>query len=115
MHGHEKSDPAIVAGTTPNAAGEAAGEADERRAGTKGNAGQHDTHRTPSRDRVTQRLERVRQAVRANPGERFTALLHHVSVDTLRAAFRALRRTAAPGVDGMTWADYEVDLELRLE
>ena len=115
MHGHEKSDPAIVAGMTPNAAGEAAGEADERRAGTKGNAGQHSTHRTPSRDRVTQGLARVRQAARVKPGERFTALLHHVSVDTLREAFQALRRKAAPGVDGMTWSDYAKGLESRLE
>jgi RNA-directed DNA polymerase len=115
MHGHEKSAPAIVAGMTPNAAGEAAGEADERRAGTKGNAGQHSTHRTPSRDRVTQGLARVRQAARVKPGERFTALLHHVSVDTLREAFQALRRKAAPGVDGMTWSDYAKGLESRLE
>ena len=45
---------------------------------------------------------------------RFTALLHHVNVDTLRQAFYALRRKAAPGVDGVTWQDYEADLEPRL-
>jgi hypothetical protein len=42
-------------------------------------------------------------------------LLHHISVDTLRTAFYALKRKAAPGVDGMTWQDYEADLELRIE
>ena len=47
-------------------------------------------------------------------GLRFTALLHHINVDTLRTAFYALKRKAAPGVDGMTWYDYEADLELRI-
>jgi group II intron reverse transcriptase/maturase len=64
---------------------------------------------------VTQALERVRQAARQRKKERFTALLHHVNVDTLRVAFYALRRKAAPGVDGVTWQDYEADLEPRLE
>jgi retron-type reverse transcriptase len=47
--------------------------------------------------------------------ERFTALLHHVNPDTLRTAFYALKRKAAPGADGVTWEDYEADLEPRLE
>ena len=52
---------------------------------------------------------------KARKKERFTALLHHVNVDTLREAFYALKRDAAPGVDGLTWTDYEADLERRLE
>jgi retron-type reverse transcriptase len=64
---------------------------------------------------VTQALDRVRQAARRRKKERFTALLHHVSVDTLQTAFYALKRKAAPGVDGMTWQEYEAGLELRLE
>jgi RNA-directed DNA polymerase len=64
---------------------------------------------------VTQALDRVRKAARLRKKERFTALLHHVNVDTLRTAFYALKRKAAPGVDGITWQDYEADLELRLE
>jgi group II intron reverse transcriptase/maturase len=63
---------------------------------------------------VTQALDRVREAARQRKKERFTALLHHVNVDTLRQAFYALKRTAAAGVDGLTWADYEADLEPRL-
>jgi RNA-directed DNA polymerase len=59
-------------------------------------------------------LERVRQAARQRKKERFTALLHHVNPDTLRTAFQALRRKAAPGVDGVRWDDYEADLEPRL-
>jgi RNA-directed DNA polymerase len=87
----------------------------EPRLGTKGNAGQQSTHRSQSRVRVTQALDRVRHAARQRKKEQFTALLHHVSVDTLRTAFYALQRKAAPGVDGVTWQDYEADLEPRLE
>jgi RNA-directed DNA polymerase len=99
----------------PNRAGSAAAEAAEPRAGTKGNADQLNTHRTQTRERVTQGLGRVRQAARQRKKERFTALLHHVNVDTLETAFYALKRKAAPGVDGMTWQDYETNLERNLE
>ena len=75
----------------------------ERRAGAEGNADQHSTHLTQIRVRVTQALDRVRQAARARKKERFTALLHHINPDTLEAAFYALKRKAAPGVDGVTW------------
>jgi len=63
---------------------------------------------------VTQALGRVRKAARHRKKERFTALLHHINQDTLRMAFYALKRDAAPGVDGVTWTDYEADLEPRL-
>jgi group II intron reverse transcriptase/maturase len=62
---------------------------------------------------VTQRLARVRQVAREKK-ERLTTLLHHISVDLLRLSFFALKRDAAPGVDGMTWRDYERELEPRL-
>jgi RNA-directed DNA polymerase len=114
MHGREKSGPAIVAKKLPNKAGRPAAEAVERRAGAEGNVGQHSTHRTLSRESVTQALDRVRQTARHKKKERFTALLHHVNVDTLRTAFYALRRNAAPGVDGLAWRDYEAGLEPRL-
>ena len=64
---------------------------------------------------MTQALDRVRHAPRQRKKEQFTALLHHVNVDALRTAFYALKRKAAAGVDGVTWQDYEADLELRLE
>jgi RNA-directed DNA polymerase len=115
MNGQEKSDSAIVAVKSPNKAGQPAAEAMEPRAGTKGNADQQSTHRTQTRVRVSQALDRVRQAAKLGNKERFTALLHHVNVDTLRLAFYALKRKAAPGVDGVTWQDYEADLEPRLE
>src|SRR6516162_870420 len=99
----------------PNKAGLSVAEAVERRAGAKGNADQQSTHRTQSRICVTQALSRVRQAARHRKKERFTALLHHLNIDTLRTAFLALKRKAAPGVDGVTWQDYEADLEPNLE
>jgi group II intron reverse transcriptase/maturase len=114
MHGRGKSDFAIVAGKPTNKAGQPAAEPVERRAETEGNASQQSTHRAQDRERVSQALERVRQAARQRKKERFTALLHHVSVDLLRLAFFALKRDAAPGVDGLTWQDYEANLEPRL-
>ena len=114
MHGREKSDSAIVAVKPANKAAVAVAESVERRPGAKGNAGQQSTRRAQTRTRVTQALDRVRQAARLRKKERFTALLHHVSIDTLQTAFYALKRKAAPGVDGMTWQEYETGLELRL-
>jgi group II intron reverse transcriptase/maturase len=114
MNGGEKSDLAIVATKLPNKAGRPAAEGVEPRAGTKGNAGQQSTLRTQTRAGVSQALDRVRQAARQRKNERFTALLHHVSTETLQVAFYALKRKAAPGVDGVTWQDYEADLERRL-
>ncbi len=114
MNGREKSDPAIVAVKPTNKAGQPAAEPVEPRAGAEGNADQQSTHRTQIRARVTQALDRVRQAARQRKKERFTALLHHVNPDTLRLAFYALKRKAAPGVDGVRWADYEAELEPRL-
>jgi RNA-directed DNA polymerase len=113
-HGREQSDPVVVAGKPPNRAGRPAAEAVERRAGAEGNADQHSTHRAQDRERVAQGLARIREAARRRKEERFTALLHHVSVGQLREAFYALKRNAAPGVDGLTWQDYETDLERRL-
>src|SRR5271169_6192976 len=114
MNGQEKSDSGIVAVKSTNKAGQPGAELAEPRPETKGNVGQQSTHRAQDRARVTQALDRVRKAARLRKKERFTALLHHVNVDTLRTAFYALRRKAAPGVDGMTWRDYEADLEPRL-
>src|SRR6202040_2490116 len=115
MHDLEKSDSAVVAAKSPNKAGSPAAEAVEPRAGTKGNADQQSTHRTQTRERVTQALNRVRQAARQRKKGRFTALLHHVNVDTLWTAFYALKRKAAAGVDGVTWQDYEANLGRNLE
>ena len=63
---------------------------------------------------MSQALDRVRQAARERNDEKFTSLLHHISVDLLRTSFLALKRDAAPGVDGVTWTDYAADLDLNL-
>src|SRR6516165_7561043 len=110
MNGREKSHPAVVAMNPANKAEESAAEPAEPRAGTKGNADQQSTLRTQGRVRVTQALDRIRQVAKQRKKEKFTALLHHIHVDTLRVAFYALRRNAASGVDGVTWQDYEADL-----
>ena len=114
MHGREKSDFAIVAMKPANKAGQPAAEWVERRAGTEGNMVEPRTRRTPSRESVAQGLDRVRQAAKARKKERFTALLHHVSVDLLKDAYFWLKRKVAPGVDGVTWQDYAQDLEANL-
>jgi RNA-directed DNA polymerase len=117
MHEREKSDTAVVAVKPTNKAGAsiaAAAEPVEPRAGTKRNAGEQSTHRTLSRVRVTQALDRVRQAARPRTKEKFTALLHHLSINLFREAFLALKRDAAPGVDDLTWRAYAADLEANL-
>jgi len=114
MHEREKSDSVVVARKLPNKAGQPAAEAVERRTGTKRNAGEQSTHRTQGRERVSQELGRVRQAAKQRKKEKFTALFHHLSVDLLRSAFMTLKREAAPGVDGLTWREYQADLEPRL-
>ena len=115
MHGREKSDSAIRAKKPANRAGQPAAEWVEQRAGTEGNTGQPHTRRAQHRESVPQGLERVRQAAKARKKEKFTALLHHVTVELLRESFYALKRKAAPGVDGLTWPDYEMELEDNLQ
>jgi len=115
MHGREKSESAIVAMKSANKVGRPAAELMEPRADAKGNASQQRTRRAQDRESVSQALERIRNAARQRKQERFTALYHHLSQETLRTAFFALRREAAPGVDGLTWQDYEADLDHRIE
>jgi hypothetical protein len=115
MNDPKKSDFVKVAMRPMNKAGlGTAAESVERRTRAEGNTSQQSTHRTQCRVRVSQALERVRRAARERKENRFTALLHHISVDLLRLSFYALKRQAAPGVDGVTWQDYEADLESNL-
>ncbi len=115
MNEPKKSDPINVAGKLANNAAQAVAESVERRVGAEGNANQQSTNRTQGRDLVSQALERVRQVAKRRKKERFTSLLHHVSIDLLRWSFYALSRNAAPGVDGVTWQDYATDLESNLQ
>src|SRR5436190_21959358 len=115
MHEGEKSDPAVVAVKPVNAAERSAAEPVEPRAGAEGNASQHSTGRAQKRVTVSQGLERIRQVARQRTREKFTTLLHHISTDHLEQAFLELKEDAAAGVDGLTWRDYEADLERKLE
>jgi len=115
MNRRGKSDSAIVAGKPTNKAGQPAAESVEPSAEAEGNAGQQSTRRAQDRESVTQALERIRQVARQRKKERFTSLFHHISVELLRVAFLALKRDAAPGVDGLTWQDYEADLDRKIE
>ena len=114
MHELEKSDPSVVTVKSANASGRSEGESMERREGAKGNASKTRMCRTLSRESVSTGLERVRERAKQDKKGKFTALLHHVSVESLEAAYRQLRRNAAPGVDGMTWTQYGQNLEARL-
>jgi RNA-directed DNA polymerase len=80
----------------------------------KENACQPNTYPTQSGKGVAQGLAGVRKAARENKGMKFTALLHHLTVELLRESFYSLKRKAAPGVDGVTWQEYEPGLEERL-
>src|SRR5258708_28302634 len=82
---------------------------------TEENNMEPNTEPTQSGVRVAQGLNGVRERARKNKEERFTALLHHVTVELLRDSFYGLKRKAAPGVDGVTWKEYETGLEDRLK
>jgi len=97
-----------------NKAAPTAAESVEQRPGAEGNASQQSTCRAQDRESVLQALERIRNAARQRKEERFTSLTHHISIAMLRMAFFALRRDAAPGVDGLTWQAYEADLDRNL-
>jgi len=98
-----------------DAATAASAERVEGRRLAKGNANQPAALRTQSRASVSIGLRGVREAARRDRRARFTTLMHHVTVDRLRASFMALKRRAAPGVDGVTWHEYEDRLGDRLE
>ena len=114
MDDREKSDGLVVPVKLSNNAQGGAAEAVEGSGPAKGNT-TGETRPGPSAGHgVLSALGRVRRVAATDKEARFTALLHHVDVDRLRMAYFALRPKAAPGVDGVTWADYGVDLEANL-
>lgn len=122
MDEREKSDLFVVARKRANKRGGPRAESVERREGAEGNTSGQRTYRTLSRAGVSQRLARVRERARHGKRERFTALMHHVTLDVLDAAFGWLQRNAAAGVDGVMWHDYArhreanlIDLHARLQ
>ena len=122
MHERGKSDIAIVAVKPANKAEQSATELVEPRAVTKGNVDQRHTCRTQGRAAaktaqvcVSQELGHIRRVAKVRRKEKFTALLHHVNVDLLEEAFSQVREDAAPGMDGVTWKEYEQNLESNLK
>jgi RNA-directed DNA polymerase len=114
MHGSEESDRVIVPMNQPNNEDLSSAEAGEGRTRTKENIDQPNTNPTQSGEHVSQGLSGVRRRAKESKQERFTALLHHLTIELLRDSFHALKREAAPGIDGMTWKEYETGLEDRL-
>jgi group II intron reverse transcriptase/maturase len=114
MHGQGKSDSPIVPPKSLNKVALAAAEAMEGRGGAKGNAVRGSTCQTQSWESVSPALDRIRETAGRDKKVRFTALLHHVTVDLLRWSFFQLKRRAAAGVDGVTWDQYEAGLENHL-
>src|SRR6266542_2772553 len=114
MHERGESDSPVVPAKPPNNAAQAGAEAVEGRGLAKGNAASETRPGRRAGLSVSSELERVRRVANEDGEARFTALLHHVSVDRLRAAYWALEPKAAPGVDGVTWRDYGQDLEANL-
>ena len=114
MDDREKSDGRVVPGKLPNNAQGGAAEAVEGRRSAKGNTTSETRSGHGAGQSALSGLGRVRRVAATDKEARFTALLHHVDVDCLRVAYFALRPKAAPGVDGVTWGDYGVDLEANL-
>jgi RNA-directed DNA polymerase len=114
MHDRGKSDDPVVPARLPNVAQGGAAEAVEGRGSAEGNAASETRSGRSAGQSALSGLDRVRRVARTDREARFTALLHHVDVDRLRAAYWAIEPKAAPGVDGVTWADYGQDLEGNL-
>lgn len=114
MHGSGESYSGVVPAKQSNQSGRPPAEAVEGRPLTKENTQESNPHRTPSRESGLSGLARVREAAKQDGKLKFTALLHHVSIDLLRESYYSLKKEAAPGVDGMTWQEYGQDLEARL-
>ena len=112
MNEYGQSDRPIVSEKHPNNAASAVAEGVEKRGLAKGNLQERNTFRTQSRADVQRALERIRQSAKTKRKERFTALYHHICNPAfLRTAFFALKKDAAPGIDGMTWDAYQEKLE----
>ena len=113
MNGRGKSDRPVVPGKPPNKSVEAGAEAVEGRGSVEGNAVSDTRSGLGAGQGVSTNLAGVRAKARDRQ-VRFTALLHHVTVERLELAYRALRPNAAAGVDGVTWDEYGQNLQANL-
>ena len=114
MHERGRSDSPVVPVKPSNNAANAGAEMVEGRGLAEGNTTRPTRPGHSAGPGAPSGLDRVRQAARQDRTARFTALLHHVDLDRLRAAYWAIRPQAAPGVDGVTWQAYGQALEANL-
>ena len=122
MNGRRKSDRPVVATKPANKVGTRASNTEasmaervERRGLAKGKPPGQNTNRAQDRSIVQSALSRIRQAAVKDKQAKFTSLMHHIyHLSTLREAYFALKRDAAPGVDGETWRQYGEKLESNL-
>jgi hypothetical protein len=105
-HALEESDRTILSMNQTNKEERSSAETGEKRVRAKENIVLSNTNPTQSGARVSQGLSGVREAAKKRRQEQISALLHHVSVELLRDSYYALKRQAAPGVDGVTWPEY---------
>src|SRR5258706_267338 len=115
MHVDGKSDGRAVPTKCPNKSGNPLAEGAEGRRPAKENTEQTTASQTQSWGNALSGLRGVREAAKRDKRLQFTALLHHVSVVLLESSFYALKRDATPGVDGVTWTEYETGLGERLK
>ena len=115
MNEHEKSDGLVVPAKLPNKTGVPVAEAVEGSSPAEGNTDGRTRPGLSAGQGVTSGLDRVRLVARRDKDVRFTALLHHVDLDRLWAAFAAINPKATPGVDKVTWETYGQDLRINLE
>jgi len=114
MHGGGRSDRPVVPTNRSNNADGTAAEVGEERGLIKGNTNRQNASRTQSRNDAPSALDRVRKAAKRDKKTRFTALLHHVTIDRLRHAYLTSKKRAAAGIDGVTWQHYGEHLEENL-
>src|SRR5260221_1930842 len=115
MNDREKSHGLVVPAKPRNKTAKAAADGVEGRSPTKENPNGQNADRTQSRRNAPNALERVREAARKDKRKKFTALLHHLTRERLEAAYRRLKRDAAPGVDGIGWSEYGEGLREKLD
>ena len=115
MHAGGESDEQVVPAKRSNNGEQSLTEGVEGSCSTKGNTEEAHTCRTQGREHVSQGLGGVREAARRDKKQKFTALLHHVTVGLLRDSYYSLKKQAAPGVDGVTWQQYGEGVEERLQ
>jgi RNA-directed DNA polymerase len=114
MDDRGKSDDPVVPASPANNAQGGAAESVEGRGSAEGNVASETCSGLRAGESALSDLARMRQAAQKDKAAQFTALLHHVDVGRLRAAYWAIRPKAAPGVDGVTWHEYGADLEVNL-